>query len=189
MVGKRIRLCGGSCSPTVDDDVVERAERLSVELVEGRDVEPERARVSDCLRDPLADLGDAFGRDEPAPEGRSPALARQRLQLGGQDRPSLGDDALDRPVRVGLAHGPHGSDLDDLAAADGLGPTALAEHEPIARQQRQGEGDADAHKPCRTGCDRVAPDHAELRRMLARSDARRVRAATGHLVAERAQRL
>ena len=189
MVGKRISLSGGSCSPAVDDDVVERAERLSVELVEGRDVEPQRARVSDSLRDRIADLGDAFGRDEPAAEGRCTAFARQGLQVCGQDRASLGDDALDRPVRVGLAHRPHGSDLDDLAAPDGLGSTALAEHEPIARQQRQGERDADAHETCRTGCDRVSSDHAELRRMLARPDAHRVRTATGHLVAERAQRL
>ena len=160
-----------------------------MELVEGRDVEPERARVGDCLRDRVADLGDAFGRDDPSAEGRRTALAGERLEVCGQDRPSLGDDALDRPVGVGLAHGAHGSDLDDLAAADGLGATALAEHEPIAREQRQRERDADAHETGRTGRDRIAADHAQLRRMLARPDAHRVRAATGHLVAERAERL
>ena len=110
---------------------------------------------------------DALGRDDPPAEVRRPPLAGERLEVRGRDRSPLGDDALDRSVGPGLAHRADGRDLDDLAAADGLGPTALAKDEAIAGEKRHRLRNAHAHPSLAAGCDRVAADHAQLDRMLA----------------------
>ena len=99
-----------------------------------------------------------------------PSLPGERLELVRRDRAALADDTVDRSVRPRLAHRANGRDLDDLTAADGLRPPALAEDEAIAGEEGHRLRDAQPH-PART-C------RARSRRRRARAagrDAHRIR--------------
>ena len=103
------------------------------------------------------------------------------------DPAALGDHACHRSIGGSSRGLRDGCDVEHLAAADRLVAARLAQHVPVAGQQRHGDGQEHAHRTARTRSDRVAAQHAHPHGDLARAEVREVRAAPGDVVVERRQ--
>ncbi len=101
-----------------------------------------------------------------------------------RERAALCYHAIHRSIGQGATHRANRRELDDLSAADGLRPTALAEDEPITGEERERGRDADADPAAGAGRDGVGADDAELGGMLTRPDRDGVGAATRHVVTD-----
>ena len=77
--------------------------------------------------------------------------------------------------------------VEDLAAADGLRPAALAQHEAVAGAQRQPPGQMQAHRARAAGAQRLASQDAHAHAELTGAQVRHVSAPPGDLVVERIQ--
>ena len=88
----------------------------------------------------------ASGDTTQPPGVGSPALAGEPLEVVGGDPAPLGDDPVDRAVGRARAAGQHRGHVEDLAAADRLGPPALPQHVAVAGQQGHGAGEVQAHE-------------------------------------------
>ena len=76
------------------------------------------------------------GGHDPRAERRGPAARRSATaSSSARDPAPLGDHPVDRAVRPGLRRRQHGRDVEHLAAADGLGAAALAQHVAVAGQR------------------------------------------------------
>ena len=186
---QRVGVVAGRPGPAaVDRHDVEGVEHGAVALVEAR-----RRR----------------GRAPPAPStsGRTPRRPRPRARPGRPThRPTSARAA--RPVsrsssststqprsattrstdRSGRRprRGQHGGHVEHLAAADGLGPAALAQHVAVAgHAAAAATGRCSRTRPASPGATASRAEHAHPHGVLARADVRGVRAPAGHVVVQR----
>ena len=171
-------------------------------VVEPRRARPGRARRATATSSPSpARAGDrvpaggsaaassAVGRHDPSADVGRPPLAREPLQ-SSRRRPNRARRRPGRPIgRAGPRRRQHGGHVEHLAAADGLGPPALAQHVAVAGHQRErATGGASGRAPTRPGASELgAAEDPHAHRVLARADVRGVRAAAGHVVLEPGQ--
>ncbi len=136
--------------------------------VEGGDVQPQRAGAGDGLFQLLLGRRQHGGLDHPAAgDIRRPGLSRQAGQVVGGHPAPLGDHPVHRPGRPGPADGEDRLDVEDLASADGLRPSALAQHEPVAGDERQTDGQPEAGVARGAGFDDAGADQPHVDRVLA----------------------
>ena len=116
--------------------------------------------------------------------------AGQALRLGGVDPSPLGDDPVDGSGRSGAGSGQDRCDVEDLAAADGLGAAGLPQDVAIPGQQGQGRARSqpEADEPLLARRDRPAgtqDPHPD--RVFAGAEVGGVGAAAGDAVADRGE--
>lgn len=86
------------------------------------------------------------------------------------DPAPLPNDALGGPVGAGPGRGQDRVDVEDLPAADGLGPTVLAEHVTVAGKQGQGDRQVDPDQAVVARFDGVGAEDAQPGGVLPAAD-------------------
>ena len=114
-------------------------------------------------------------------------LAGEALELRRLDPPALGDHPLDSGVRLGDCRPQLGIGVEHGAAADGLAPAEVPQHEAVAQHDRQRDGKVQPGVAGLAGGDAIGPEHAQPNRPLARPEVQGVGAPPGHVAAEAVQ--
>jgi len=167
MVLERVDGVGRTNPARIDRHRLQPVEHCPVALVEACEVGPRGSGRFDSLLDGSDCLLDGVGRGDPVADGRLHHHTGEAFQLVDGDPPALTYHPIDRAVGRGLRGPAHRSDVEDLAAADRLVTTRLTQHEPVARQQRQRDGQEHPHRTTGARRQRVGAQHPQSHRVLA----------------------
>ena len=187
MIGENVGCIGASGPAGFDHDPFERVHGEPLPFVERSEVQAERAGTLDLVPKIVDERLDQLRRRHPVAQHGLGAFAGQPLELARFNPSALGDHAL----RAGVGLGDRGSQLrvgiEDGAAADGLSPAEVPQHEAVAHDERQRDGQVQPGVAGLAGGDAFGPEHAQPHRPFARSEIQGVGAPAGHIAAEAVQ--
>ena len=184
MLDQRVDPAAGIHPPGLGDDPVEVFRHGAFLLAESGQVQTQVPRPADPCPEIILRRPERAGVHDPTGETRLPSLAGEAPQVLGPHPAALGDDPVDRAIRSGHRGRQARVDVEDLAAPDRLGPAALAQHETVARLQRQPPGEVQADDTLLSRSQRLGAEDAHAHAELARAQVGHVRPPAGHLVIE-----
>lgn len=124
---------GSTNTITVDHELVHRCKKCPEPIVETSEIEAIGTGLVDRIDQAGSGAIENFVVDDPPADARLAMNPREPGELIVVDPPVFGDDSFDGAVGCRLRDGTNGSDVENLASADGFASTAVAHDESITR--------------------------------------------------------